>query len=284
MEFLWAVISGIVAAEIYLWLPSFANRLLRYNAAKCPPEISLRLLEEWQAHLNDAPGNLSKFLFALDLFRGRIRIIHEYYFPEVQFHPFRLFVIRSLDILWSATLLLAMAPVFLLSALLIKLDSPGPIFQRSTRIGKRGCPFVLLKFRTQVHLSDDLTRVGKFLRLYALDELPQVINILKGEMSLVGPRPMSVRDVERIDVQQHKRRSSVKPGVVCLWQVSGRRNMSLDEWVRMDLEYVDKQSPGLNLKIMMKTIPQVLPSLFSACTPYIRSLLARFGSWWPPRD
>ena len=138
----------------------------------------------------------------------------------------------------------------------------------------------MLKFRTMVNGSEQqqrvlehlneaegpvfkikndprITRVGAFLRRYSIDELPQLLNVLKGEMSLVGPRPLPVRDVERIDTQWHKRRFSIKPGITCLWQVNGRSNIGFNDWVRMDLDYIDKWSLGLDLLILVKTIPAV---------------------------
>jgi exopolysaccharide biosynthesis polyprenyl glycosylphosphotransferase len=188
---------------------------------------------------------------------------------------------RLLDICGSTGLLLAMAPIFGIIALLIKLDSPGPVFFRQERVGLNKRRFRLFKFRTMVegaeiqqHILESLneadgpvfkikadpriTRLGKFLRRYSIDELPQLINVLKGEMSLVGPRPLPVRDIERIGAQWHKRRLSVKPGVTCLWQVNGRSEVGFNEWVRMDLEYIDQWTLGLDLKILIKTIPAVL--------------------------
>jgi exopolysaccharide biosynthesis polyprenyl glycosylphosphotransferase len=188
---------------------------------------------------------------------------------------------RLLDFCGSAVLLLAMAPIFGIVVLLIKLDSPGPVFFRQERVGLNKRRFRLFKFRTMVEgaesqqqmleslneangpvfkIKDDprITRIGTFLRRYSVDELPQLFNVLKGEMSFVGPRPLPVRDVERIDAQWHRRRFSVKPGVTCLWQVNGRSDVSFDDWVRMDLEYIDQWSLGLDMRILMKTVPAVL--------------------------
>jgi lipopolysaccharide/colanic/teichoic acid biosynthesis glycosyltransferase len=156
-----------------------------------------------------------------------------------------------------------------LAALAIRLESKGPVLFRQERIGKDGTPFVMYKFRTlresapryspsTTTRDPRATHVGRVLRMTGFDELPQLINVLMGEMSLVGPRPLPVRDVERIDVQWHKRRFSVKPGVTCLWQVKGRSDVSFNDWVRMDLEYIDQWSLGLDMKILMKTVPVVL--------------------------
>lgn len=188
---------------------------------------------------------------------------------------------RLIDICGSAFLLLAMAPLLMIVTVLIKLDSPGSVFYKQERVGLNKRRFRVFKFRTMVDGAEKqqpilerlneaagpvfkikadprITRIGKFLRRFSIDELPQLFNVLRGEMSLVGPRPLPVRDIERIDAQWHKRRLSVKPGVTCLWQVNGRSNVSFDRWVRMDLEYIDKWSLGLDMKILLKTIPAVL--------------------------
>jgi exopolysaccharide biosynthesis polyprenyl glycosylphosphotransferase len=193
----------------------------------------------------------------------------------------RLLAKRLIDILGSVTLLLVLAPLFALVTLLIRLDSPGAVFFTQERIGFNKRRFKLIKFRTMTDGADQqqallehlnevegpvfkikndprVTRVGKFLRRFSIDELPQLFNVLKGDMSLVGPRPLPVRDVERIDVTSHKRRFSIKPGITCLWQVNGRSNIRFDDWVLLDLEYIDKWSLGLDLLILLKTIPAVL--------------------------
>jgi exopolysaccharide biosynthesis polyprenyl glycosylphosphotransferase len=187
---------------------------------------------------------------------------------------------RFIDIVGSAALLLALVPLFAIVALLIKIDSPGAILFAQERVGYNKRRFGVLKFRTMVveadkqqdmieHLNEvegpvfkirkdpRITRVGAFLRRFSIDELPQLVNVLKGEMSLVGPRPLPVRDVQRIEIQWHKRRFSIKPGITCLWQVNGRSDIGFNEWVRMDLDYIDKWSLGLDLLILVKTIPAV---------------------------
>ena len=188
---------------------------------------------------------------------------------------------RLIDICGSALLLLALAPLLMIVAVLIKLDSPGPVLYTQERVGLNKRRFRLFKFRTMIEgadkqqpmlenlneaegpvfkIKDDprITRIGKFLRRFSIDELPQLFNVLWGEMSLVGPRRLPVRDIERIDALWHKRRLSVKPGVTCLWQVNGRSDVNFDHWVRMDLEYIDKWSLGLDLRILLRTIPAVL--------------------------
>jgi exopolysaccharide biosynthesis polyprenyl glycosylphosphotransferase len=187
---------------------------------------------------------------------------------------------RFIDVSGSVALLIALAPLFAIVALLIRLDSPGPVFFTQERVGFNKRRFRMLKFRTMVaeadkqqelleHLNEAegpvfkikndprITRVGAFLRRFSIDELPQLINVLKGDMSLVGPRPLPVRDVDRIEIRWHKRRFSIKPGITCLWQVNGRSDIGFDDWVRLDLEYIDRWSLALDVVILMKTIPAV---------------------------
>jgi exopolysaccharide biosynthesis polyprenyl glycosylphosphotransferase len=173
-------------------------------------------------------------------------------------------------------------PIFALIALLIKLTSPGPVFFRQQRSGINGRPFTIYKFRTMVTNAEQLkhelaamnemsgpvfkvtndprvTPVGKVLRKFSFDELPQLFNVLRGEMSLVGPRPLPVDEVKRFYDLAHRRRLSVKPGITCLWQISGRNNVSdFKEWVRLDLEYIDNWSLWLDFNILWRTLPAVL--------------------------
>jgi exopolysaccharide biosynthesis polyprenyl glycosylphosphotransferase len=192
----------------------------------------------------------------------------------------RLLVKRVIDVLVAAAGLVILLPLMLVVALAIKLDSRGPVLFLQERVGQNRRRFRLCKFRTMVadaearqaeleplneasgpvfKIADDprVTRVGRWLRRASIDELPQLINVLRGEMSLVGPRPLPLRDVERIDVRWHRRRFSVKPGITCLWQVESREP-EFDEWIKLDMQYIDNWSLGLDLRILARTIPAVL--------------------------
>ncbi len=188
---------------------------------------------------------------------------------------------RVIDFVGSAILLLLFLPLFLLVAIAIKLDSPGPVFFVQERMGYNKRRFRMIKFRTMTkdaearmqeleHLNEKdgpvfkiradprMTRVGRILRKLSIDEFPQLINVFFGDMSLVGPRPLPMRDVLGLNVAWQKRRFSVKPGLTCLWQVSGRSNLSFEEWMQLDLEYIDRWSLALDCKILLQTIPAIL--------------------------
>lgn len=188
---------------------------------------------------------------------------------------------RVFDILVVLAFAPLMLPVFGAIALAIKLDSRGPVFFRQERVGLNKRRFGMLKFRSMVadaearmrdveHLNESqgpnfkirndprITRVGRFLRKSSLDELPQLINVLCGHMSLVGPRPMSLRDVERFDKGIQRKRFSARPGMTCIWQISGRSNLDFDRWLKLDLEYIENSSFWLDLKILFLTIPAVI--------------------------
>ena len=191
-------------------------------------------------------------------------------------------VIKQLmDLFGALLLLISLSWLFALLAVLIKITSPGPVFFKQQRSGLNGAPFTLYKFRTMVTNAEQskheleamnemrgpvfkitgdprVTRIGKWLRRYSLDELPQLLNVLRGEMSLVGPRPLPVDEVKRFNDLAHRRRLSVKPGLTCLWQISGRNQINdFKDWVRLDLEYIDNWSLWLDLKILLRTIPVV---------------------------
>jgi exopolysaccharide biosynthesis polyprenyl glycosylphosphotransferase len=188
---------------------------------------------------------------------------------------------RMIDITGAAALLIILSPVMLLIALLIRLTSPGPALFMQERVGFNKQRFPMFKFRTMVadaekrqkdieafneasgpvfKIRNDprITPLGRWLRKLSLDELPQLLNVLRGELSLVGPRPLPVRDFERFNEYWFNRRFSVKPGITCIWQVSGRSDTSFDRWIQQDLEYIDNWSLALDLKLLLKTIPAVL--------------------------
>jgi exopolysaccharide biosynthesis polyprenyl glycosylphosphotransferase len=189
---------------------------------------------------------------------------------------------QLLDFFGGLALVIVTSPLMLVCAALVKFTSPGPGFFRQQRAGLNGAPFEILKFRTMVSNAEQfkhelaamnemsgpvfkvtndprVTPVGKWLRKWSLDELPQLFNVLKGEMSLVGPRPLPVDEVRRFSDLAHRRRLSVKPGLTCLWQIQGRNQISdFNEWVRLDLEYIDNWSIWLDLKILLFTPPVVL--------------------------
>jgi exopolysaccharide biosynthesis polyprenyl glycosylphosphotransferase len=188
---------------------------------------------------------------------------------------------RLFDIVVASCALFLLSPVLATAAIAIKLSSPGPIFFLQDRIGLNKRRFTIFKFRTMVPNAEKLmavlekhnevtgpvfkirndpriTPIGRLLRRSSIDELPQLLNVLKGDMSLVGPRPLPVRDYEGFNEDWQRRRFSVKPGITCLWQVNGRSEISFEQWMRLDLQYMDEWSLWLDLKILAKTVPAVL--------------------------
>jgi exopolysaccharide biosynthesis polyprenyl glycosylphosphotransferase len=187
-----------------------------------------------------------------------------------------------LDFFGSFGLLLVTSPLLIAVAIIIKFTSPGPVLFRQQRAGLNGRSFTMFKFRTMVTNAEQLkqelaalnemsgpvfkltndprvTRIGRWLRKFSLDEFPQLMNVLAGDMSLVGPRPLPLDEVARFDDMAHRRRLSVKPGLTCLWQVSGRNDVKdFRDWVRLDLQYIDNWSLWLDVKILLRTIPVVL--------------------------
>ena len=197
-----------------------------------------------------------------------------------QIHEVGLVLKRTFDIVFSATLLLLLSPVLVAIAIAIKFDSPGPVFYRSERIGKKGRVFRCLKFRTMVedaekrraevlHMNERdgvlfkvandprVTRLGRFMRKYSIDELPQFLNVLHGDMSIVGPRPPIASEVKEYKLN-HLRRLNVTPGITGLWQVQGRKDPSFDSYVSLDMTYIDNWSIWLDMNIILRTIGVVL--------------------------
>ena len=219
-------------------------------------------------------------------------------YPAVRRKSWALFCKRALDVAGSLMLVTLLAPVFVIAAFAVKLTTPGPVFFRQPRIGQRGKPFTFLKFRSmradadpalhqnyvkefitagkatrngcgsdeslrqnglyKLHRDPRVTAVGRFLRATSIDELPQLLNVLRGEMSLVGPRPPLAYEVEQYDAWHRRRILEAKPGITGLWQVKGRSRTTFDEMVRLDLSYVDRWSIWSDIAILFQTPRAVL--------------------------
>ncbi len=190
------------------------------------------------------------------------------------------FLKRAIDIILSGIGIITLSPVFLLAAILIKLTSPGPVFFYQKRVSLNNRKFILYKFRSMhegaekkrigmagmnimsgpvFKVKDDprITPVGKFLRKFSIDELPQLFNVFAGHMSLVGPRALPAYEAAKLETWQ-RRRLSMRPGLTCIWQISGRNEIGFEEWMKLDLQYIDNWSLWLDFKIILKTIPVVL--------------------------
>jgi exopolysaccharide biosynthesis polyprenyl glycosylphosphotransferase len=202
-------------------------------------------------------------------------------FEPVAQEEWKLLLKRAMDLGLTLAAMPVVLPLMAIIGAAIKLDSRGPVLFKQLRVGQGKRRFVLQKFRTMIEGSERLqselehlneaqgpifkiandprvTRVGRILRRTSLDELPQLFNVLRGEMSLVGPRPMSVRDVKLFDRGIQRKRFSVRPGLTCLWQVSGRSNLPFSKWLELDLWYIEHWSLALDLKVLLRTIPAVL--------------------------
>lgn len=215
----------------------------------------------------------------------KVRIDHIYGVPIISFitipdNEWALYIKRLMDVLISGLFLIILSPLLFIIVILIKITSKGPIFYKWNVVGLNKKPFKSWKFRTMIPNADEMkpdlqvynimkgpvfklkydpriTKVGRFLRTFSLDELPQLWSVLKGDMSLVGPRPAGLHEL-KIYESWHRRKLSIKPGITCLWQISGRNKINdFDEWVRLDFEYIENWSLGLDLKILLRTIPAV---------------------------
>lgn len=250
------------------------------------PRSSLRFMEEIVNACEEQGVRFRLMADVFDMQVARMRMVEMDGIPLLTFDPVaqnedKLLVKRLMDLILVLGTMPLILPVMALTALAIKLDDGGPIFFVQQRVGLRKRIFPMLKFRSMVidaeaklkeieHLNEAegpnfkithdprITRVGRFLRKTSLDELPQLLNVIRGHMSLVGPRPMSQRDVELFDQGIQRKRFSVKPGLTCIWQISGRSNLSFEKWLELDLQYIDEWNLWMDLKILFKTVPVVL--------------------------
>ena len=254
-------------------------------------EVVFILPRKWIARVEDAVMECHeigiKTKIAADIYPQLDKAYYEEFmdWPMMTFNPtYRLdealVLKRAVDLVLSTTALIVLSPVFAAVAVAVKLTSPGPVFFKQERCGRNGRRFYICKFRTMVNGAESMrdglvhrnemsgpvfkikndprvTPLGRFLRKYSLDEIPQFINVLKGDMSIVGPRPPLPTEVKKYDFWQ-RRRLSVQPGIICLWQVNGRNGIDFNGWVELDMEDIDNWSMMLDMKIMLKTIPAIL--------------------------
>lgn len=249
------------------------------------PRSRLSFMENaiYTCEIEGIKATIAVDLFDLKIARSRTTEIGG--IPLVTFETtvaeeWQLFIKRSIDIFLSGLGIILLSPIILTMAILIKLSSPGPILFRQDRLGLNGRKFILYKFRTMyegaqekladINVFNDMnnpsfknkkiqfiTPVGRILRKFSLDELPQLFNVFVGQMSLIGPRPAVPEEVVQYQPWQ-RRRLSMRPGITCLWQVSGRNKIDFNEWMKLDLEYLDNWSLRLDFKILIKTIPVVI--------------------------
>lgn len=265
------ILSDYVVDEVFISLPikSYYNKIEEIISHCEKQGIMVRVLTD---------------LFTSRLAKSQLDFLHDMPVITLYSAPYRgpeVVAKRVIDLVFSAVLLIFLSPLFLMVALLIKWKMPGSVFFLQDRVGFNKRVFKIIKFRTMVenaeellpsleHLNetdgatfkikDDprLTKVGRVLRKNSIDELPQLINVLKGDISLVGPRPLPLRDYRGFDAEWQKRRFSVKPGITCLWQINGRSNIDFSKWMELDMEYIDHWSLWLDFKILLKTIPAVM--------------------------
>jgi len=229
---------------------------------------------------------LAADLFSLEIFHSDMSYFGET--PLLHYHPSAGVsdssahaMKRLVDIVVSAGLLVFLSPLLLALAILVKLSGPGPVFFRQKRVGLNGRLFTLLKFRSMVLDAEKMlpellknnemrgpvfkmkydprvTRVGRFLRRWSLDELPQLFNVLRGDMSLVGPRPPLPHEVS-LYLRKHRKRLSMRPGLTCIWQVSGRNEIpDFEKWAELDLQYINNWSLKKDFELLLRTIPAIL--------------------------
>lgn len=265
-----SILKSHVIDEVILAIPRKMIEGMEDIAYACEQEgVRLRMMAD-MFNLKVARMQLVKL--------GRIPLLT---LEPVAQDEWKLVAKRIMDLIFALVSLAFFLPLMGIAAVAIKLDSPGPIFFTQERVGLKKRRFTMIKFRSMVvgaerrmneieHLNEAegpifkisndprVTRVGKMLRQTSLDELPQLFNVIKGDMSLVGPRPMSIRDVDLFDKGIQRKRFSVKPGLTCIWQISGRSNLPFSKWLEHDLNYIESWSLSLDFKILFKTIPAVL--------------------------
>jgi lipopolysaccharide/colanic/teichoic acid biosynthesis glycosyltransferase len=271
-----AIVGRLMADEVKAWFRWLHKRIRRRAVAKLPGEYRERYDEEWEGGLEEIPGELFKLIYSIGLLRAsagiRRAVPNAAARIRTHFDPLK----RLFDITFSGVAIAMMAPLFLAITIAIKLDSPGPIFYTSERIGKKGVPFRVIKFRTLVLDAEGwntnivrakesdgavpeapydlrITKLGRFLRKYSLDELPQFFNVLRGDMSVVGPRPTTPGEVRKHKLSDLER-FDVPPGITGIWQVQDRQDPHSESDTSPDVNYVNNRSFWLDFKIIARAI------------------------------
>jgi len=280
--------ASVPQSQVVGNLKSIRRVLTEYVVDEVVVALPGRHLESMDSVLLGCEEMGVKTRLALDFFPNRIarvEVEHMNGAPMLTFSTTppegpSMVIKRAMDVVFSGAFLLTFSWLYGILALLIKITSPGPVFYCQERVGMNGRRFTFYKFRSMVvdadrrvtelqHLNEmdgpvfkirndpRVTRVGRFIRKFSLDELPQMWNVLRGDMSLVGPRPPIPSEVKKYE-SWARRRLSVRPGLTCLWQISGRNHINFNEWMELDLAYIDNWTLGLDVKILLKTVPAVL--------------------------
>lgn len=271
-----AAIVNLLLAECFDWLPWASRRIIHCAARHLPPEYRTRYENEWLAELDAIPGlRVSRLAFAVRVFLSSSDT-RDAISPGVRIY-FSTPMKRLADLAFGGVMLAVLVPLFAAIALAIKLTSSGSVLCGQESVGFEETRFQLLRFRTACSVAASsaghgaesaqattprwtknrgLTRVGRFLRMCSLDELPQIFNVLRGDMSLIGPRPLPTDDNELLE-DWHRRRHIVRPGITGLWQIDGSSSLTFDDMVRLDLRYIEDWSLRQELSIFARTVTAV---------------------------
>lgn len=253
---------------IYITIPSERNKINPLLRKIYKYQIDIRIIPELYDHMSSIYEYRQDYDYpCLQVVKTPLRGLNQV-------------IKRFMDLAISVMGLIILSPIFLVIAMVIKLTTAGPVIYRQKRLGINGAPFTMYKFRSMVHNAEGkkeqlssknevtgpafkmksdprITPIGAYIRKYSIDEFPQLFNVIKGEMSLIGPRPPLPEEVKQYS-DKHWRRMDVRPGMTGLWQVSGRSDLTFDEWINLDIQYIERWSIALEFKIILKTIPVVI--------------------------
>jgi lipopolysaccharide/colanic/teichoic acid biosynthesis glycosyltransferase len=287
-----AALSRVLADECKAWMPCLTKWLIRRAIGRLPQDQRERYKEEWQSHIDEMPGEIGRIVTSV----GFVLAANKMSSRLAGNNIFATTAKSAIDSFAALAGLILLALPMIMVAVAIKITSPGPVIFSQVRCGKRGKQFKMFKFRSmycdaeqrrqkleayrqmsgpvfEINNDPRITPLGRWLRKYRIDELPQLINVLIGQMSFVGPTPLPVYEVENFSHPAQRRRLSVKPGITCLWQMSSRNEVrDFETWVKLDLDYIDNWSIWLDLRILFRTVLVVLRILFRTVLVVLRIL------------